>query len=194
MIILGDSLTAGYGLEEKYSFPTQLEHALQSDGIDISIINAGVSGDTTAGGLERLAWTLDDPFSEPADILVIALGANDGLRAVPPAFTRENLENIITQARDIQPSITILLIGMLAPPNLGDTYAMDFNKIYPELAEKYDIPLYPFFLDGVITDKDLNQADGIHPNAEGVEIIIGKSLPFFKTHTQSIVDKRLLAD
>jgi acyl-CoA thioesterase-1 len=173
--ILGDSLIAGYGLEEQNSYPSKLEKALQAENKKISILNAGVSGDTTAGGLERLEWTLaDNP-----DVLVISLGANDGLRAVDPNFSRANLEKIILKARELNPDMKILLLGMLAPPNLGKNYAAKFNVIYPELSEKYDTPLYPFLLDGVILDQSLNQSDGIHPNAKGVDVMVKKTLPFF---------------
>lgn len=174
--ILGDSLTAGYGLEEKHSLPSQLEKALQAENINLSINNAGVSGDTTAGGLERLTWTL----TEPTDILVIALGGNDGLRGIDPTFTKQNLENIILQARDLKPDLKIWLLGMLAPPNLGKKYSKEFNAIYPYLEEKYNTPLYPFLLDGVVMDKRLNQADGIHPNVEGIKVIVTNLTPFFK--------------
>lgn len=184
IIMLGDSLTAGYGLEEKYSLPSQLEKALRKDNLNISVINAGVSGDTSKGGLERLEWTLVDKV----DILAIALGANDGLRGVSPDFTKDNLEKIIIQAREIQPDIKILLIGMLAPPNLGAEYSKKFNIIYSKLAEKYKIPLYPFLLDGVVTNKELNQADGIHPNNDGVKIIVEKILPFFKINIKNLTD------
>ncbi len=184
IIMLGDSLTAGYGLEEKYSLPSQLEKALRKDNLNISVINAGVSGDTSKGGLERLEWTLVDKVG----ILAIALGANDGLRGVSPDFTKDNLEKIIIQAREIQPDIKILLIGMLAPPNLGAEYSKKFNIIYSKLAEKYKIPLYPFLLDGVVTNKELNQADGIHPNNDGVKIIVEKILPFFKVNIKNLTD------
>ncbi len=176
VVILGDSLIAGYGLEEKDSFPSQLETTLQSQGYKISIANAGVSGDTSAGGLERLEWSL----AGDSDILVIALGANDGLRGIDPTSTQKNLENIILQAGQLDPEMKIVLFGMLAPPNLGQEYSKKFNAIYPYLAEKYDVLLYPFFLENVVTDKNLNQADGIHPNQKGVKTIVDSILPFFK--------------
>ena len=180
IIMLGDSLTAGYGLEEKYSLPAQLEKAFHTQNYKVSVINAGVSGDTTAGGLERLEWTLADG----ADILVIALGANDGLRGISPGFTKGNLEKIIIKARELHPLIKIILTGMLAPPNLGEKYSDNFNSIYPDLATKYNIPLYPFLLEGVVANKELNQADGIHPNEEGVKIIVDQLLPFLKTYIE----------
>lgn len=181
IIMLGDSLTAGYGLEEKDSLPSQLETALRNENLNVSVINAGVSGDTTAGGLERLQWSLTDT----ADILVIALGANDGLRGVAPSFTKDNLEKIIVNAQELRPDIKILLLGMMAPPNLGGQYAEQYNDIYPALAEKYHLPLYPFLLDGVISEKTLNQADGIHPNRKGVDVIVDKIVPFFKDNLDS---------
>lgn len=175
IIMLGDSLTAGYGLEQKHSLPTQLQKSLRENGHDVTIINAGVSGDTTAGGLERLAWTL----AEPAEYLAIALGANDGLRGVNPALTRDNLDKMIAQAQEIDPDMQIVLLGMLAPPNLGKDYAAQFNSIYPDLAEKYDIPLYPFLLEGVVAKRSLNQNDGIHPNPKGVQVLVKRLTPFF---------------
>lgn len=181
IIMLGDSLTAGYGLEEKDSLPSQLEAALRNENLNVSVINAGVSGDTTAGGLERLEWSLTDT----ADVLVIALGANDGLRGVAPSFTKDNLEKIIVNTQELRPDIKILLLGMMAPPNLGGQYAEQYNDIYPALAEKYHLPLYPFLLDGVISEKTLNQADGIHPNRKGVDVIVDKIVPFFKDNLDS---------
>jgi acyl-CoA thioesterase-1 len=177
MVVLGDSLTAGYGLEEQDNFPSQLERALQSKGHTISISNAGVSGDTSTGGLERLEWSLADGGY---DVLAVALGANDGLRGVDPQLTRRNLEQIIIQARKLNPDVKIILLGMLAPPNLGPEYAKIFNDIYPYLSEKYDLPLYPFFLDGVVMNKNLNQSDGIHPNEKGVKTIVENMAPFFE--------------
>lgn len=175
IIILGDSLTAGYGIEEQYTLPVRLEEALREVGHDITVVNAGVSGDTTAGGLERLEWVM----AEPADFLAIALGANDGLRGIDPQSSRENLEKIIIKAREINQDIKVLLIGMLAPPNLGQEYADTFNAMYPELSARYDVPLYPFILEGVVADASLNQKDGIHPNAKGVEVMIENMVPFF---------------
>lgn len=176
IIILGDSLTAGYGLDEKESFPVRLESALRAKNHDVVIVNAGVSGDTTAGGLERLEWVLADE----ADVLAIALGANDGLRGVDPKFTRDNLEKIIVGAKNKNKDMKILLIGMYAPPNLGATYVDYFNGTYPHLAKKYSLPLYPFFLEGIVTDASLNQNDGVHPNAKGVDMMVKNLLPFFE--------------
>ncbi len=172
IIAFGDSLTAGYGLPQPDSFPAQLERYLEAAGHPVKIVNAGVSGDTTAGGRARLAWTL----AEPADLVIVELGANDGLRGIDPAETRRNLDAILTELG--QREIKVLLAGMLAPPNLGGDYGADFNGLFPELAEKHDVMLYPFFLDGVAARPDLNQADGIHPNAAGVEIIVNGIGPY----------------
>lgn len=167
----GDSLTAGYGLPDGESFTAQLERALIGQGFDIEVINAGVSGDTTSSGLDRLEWALGDN----PDFVILELGANDGLRAIDPALTRANLDKMlaILTERDLP----TLLTGMYAPPNLGRDYGEAFNAIYPDLAAQYDVPLYPFFLDGVATVAELNQADGIHPNAQGVAVIVERLLP-----------------
>lgn len=172
VVAFGDSLTAGYGLAQRDSFPAQLERYLAAAGHPVKVVNAGVSGDTTAGGRSRLAWTL----AEPADLVIVELGANDGLRGIDPAETRRNLDAILTELGKRE--IKVLLAGMLAPPNLGSDYGGDFNGLFPELAEKHDVMLYPFFLDGVAAKPDLNQADGIHPNAAGVEIIVNKIGPY----------------
>lgn len=169
--VLGDSLVAGFGLAADEAFPARLEVALQEAGEDVRVINAGVSGDTTAGGLARLDWVLGDK----PDIVVVELGSNDSLRGLDPAATFDNLDAIVTRlkARDV----TVMLAGMLAPRNLGRDYVEAFDAIYPRLAEKHDIALYPFFLDGVALDPALNQADLIHPNPEGVDVIVGRFLP-----------------
>ena len=172
IIALGDSLTAGYGLAQDDSFPAQLERYLAAAGHEVKIVNAGVSGDTTAGGRARLAWTL----AEPADLVIVELGANDGLRGIDPAETRRNLDAILTELG--RRGIAVLLTGMLAPPNLGGAYGADFNALFPELARKHDVMLYPFFLEGVAARPDLNQADGIHPNAAGVGIIVDRIGPY----------------
>jgi acyl-CoA thioesterase I len=163
IVALGDSLTAGYGLDAEDSFPAVLEAELRKRGHDVEVTNAGVSGDTTRGGLERLDWAVP----EGTDAVILELGANDALRGIEPGATRANLESIVEQlvARDI----AVLLAGMQAPPNLGDDYAAAFNAIYPDLAEQYDVLLYPFFLAGVAAERHLNQSDGMHPNELGVE-------------------------
>ncbi len=167
VLILGDSLTAGYGLEQGNSFPVQLERSLRSAGYSsVRVINAGVSGDTSAGGLSRLEWALDD---QP-QIVVLELGANDALRGLNPAQTYANLDQIITRLKSS--GCIVVLAGMRAPRNLGPEYYDEFDQIYPTLAKRHNLLFYPFFLDGVATDPDLNQADGIHPNAAGVGLIV----------------------
>ncbi|WP_259781162.1 arylesterase [Aestuariispira ectoiniformans] len=172
ILALGDSLTAGYGLPKDDSFPVQLQQALSDKGHKVRVVNAGVSGDTSAGGLSRLEWLL----TEKPDLLLLELGANDGLRALAPDDTKTNLATIIEKAKAAE--IPVLLTGMLAPPNMGRDYGQAFNAIYPDLAKKYDIVFYPFFLDGVAGDPSLNQGDGMHPTAEGVSIIVDRLLPF----------------
>ncbi len=168
ILALGDSLTAGYGLAQSDAFPVQLEAALKQAGHDVQVINGGVSGDTSAGGRSRLEWLL----SNPVDVVIVELGANDGLRGLDPAETRANLDWIVgTLAKR---NIPVLLSGMLAPPNLGEDYGKEFNSIYPDLARQWNVMLDPFFLDGVAAVPSLNQADGIHPNAKGVSIIANR--------------------
>jgi acyl-CoA thioesterase I len=165
VVVLGDSLTAGLGLPLKDAYPTRLQARITDDGLKYTVVNAGVSGDTSAGGLARLDWALDGDVRA----LIVALGGNDGLRGLPPAALSRNLSTIIerAQARDI----TIILAGMEAPPNNGFHYIAEFHKVYPELAKKYKVALVPFLLEGVAGIGTLNQPDGIHPTAEGAEII-----------------------
>lgn len=172
----GDSLMAGYQLANGEGFPERLQVALKGEGYDIEIVNAGVSGDTTSGGLSRLDWSVPDETA----FVILELGANDALRGLSPEISRENLDAMIKrlQERDID----VLLVGMLAPPNMGEDYGNAFNPIYGELAQKYDVPLYPFFLDGVITQTSKLLADGIHPNAEGVEIMVERFLPLMREY------------
>jgi acyl-CoA thioesterase-1 len=171
LVVLGDSLTAGYGLAIKDAFPAQLEAALRARKIDASVLNAGVSGDTTAGGRAHLDWVL---ASAPTAV-IIELGANDGLRGIAPSATADNLDVILVQLR--KRKIPILLAGMYAPANFGRDYATAFNAIFPRLAEAHKAILYPFFLDGVAGVAALNLDDGIHPNAEGVAVIVERILP-----------------
>lgn len=166
VLVLGDSLAAGYGLEQGNEFPAQLGESLQLDGYAAKVINAGVSGDTSAGGLARLEWALTD---QP-EVMVLELGANDALRGLDPGQTHKNLESIITRAQEA--GCRVILAGMRAPRNFGSEYYNKFDQIYPDLAERHDLLFYPFFLDEVATDPDLNQADGIHPNAAGVRLIV----------------------
>ena len=166
IVALGDSLTAGYGLDAEASFPARLEAELRARGHDVEVSNAGVSGDTSRGGLERLDWAVP----EGTDAVILELGANDALRGIEPAATRANLDAIVE--RLVERGIAVLLAGMQAPPNLGDDYSEDFNAMFPDLAERHDVLLYPFFLDGVAADRSLNQSDGMHPNAAGVDVIV----------------------
>ncbi len=175
VLAFGDSLTAGYGLGPGQSVPAQLEDALHDRGIAAHVVNAGVSGDTTTGGRARLQWALSGLNDGAPDLVILALGANDALRGIDPKLTRANLAAMIEtlQAR----KIPVLLIGMVAPPNMGPDYGAAFNPIYPELAKKYHVPLYPFFLDGVAAKPALNQDDGMHPNAAGVAVIVKRLAP-----------------
>ena len=171
IVALGDSLTAGYGLPPEDAFTTRLEQRLQENGLDVEVVNAGVSGDTSKGGLARIDWSVPDGTG----LVIVELGANDALRGISPAETEKNLDAIVTRLK--QRGIAVLLAGMLAPPNMGEEYETAFNAIYPELAEKHGIALYPFFLDGVVADPKLNQADGIHPNAAGTAVIVERLSP-----------------
>lgn len=167
----GDSLMAGYQLDAGQSFPEKLEAALRERGHDVTVVNAGVSGDTTSGGLSRLDWSIPDG----TDLVILELGANDMLRGISPEITERNLDAMIT--RLTERGITVLLAGMVAAPNLGDDYGSAFNGLYPRLAEKHGLILYPFFLDGVAADPALLLADGMHPNALGVERMVANALP-----------------
>ncbi len=171
IVALGDSLTAGYGLPPGQGFAGQLQGALRARGYDISIIDAGVSGDTSTGGLARVDWSVP----ADADAVIVELGANDALRGLDPSVTRQALGDIVRRLKGRGQAV--LLAGMRAPPNLGDDYAAQFDAIYPELAAQEEVLLYPFFLDGVAANPALNQADGIHPNAAGVARIVDKILP-----------------
>jgi len=182
LLAFGDSLTAGYGLPQGDGFAPRLEIALRNKGLDVDVINAGVSGDTTAGGLARLDWVLAS-VNGGADVAIVELGANDGLRGFDPKTTEANLNAILSRLRNHD--IPVLLAGMWAPPNLGREYADAFNAIYPRLAEKHGVDLYPFFLDGVAAEAELNQGDGIHPNAAGVAVIVERILPAAKALVES---------
>jgi acyl-CoA thioesterase-1 len=171
IVALGDSLTAGYGLGPGDAFPVRLQAALKAKGLDVTVQNAGVSGDTSSGGLERLDWAV----GEGVDAVILELGANDALRGIDPTVTRRNLDAIITRLKEKR--IAVLLTGMLAPPNMGSTFAAAFNPIFPELAAKHGVLFDPFFLDGVAADAALNLSDGMHPNARGVEAIVRRILP-----------------
>lgn len=178
LLVLGDSLAAGYGLAQQQSFPAQLEEVLHDAGHDVTVINAGVSGDTTAGGLARLDWTLGGLPAGAPEAAIVQLGANDALRGMDPQSTFANLSAILVRFQER--GIPVLLAGMLAPPNLGSEYADAFNAIYPRLAEEHDVLFYPFFLEGVAGERRFNQGDGIHPNAQGVKAIVHNVLPSVK--------------
>jgi acyl-CoA thioesterase I len=171
ILAFGDSITAGYGLAPETAFPARLEARLRAQGIAVHIVNAGVAGDTTAGGLARLDWAL----AGKPDVVILELGANDALRGIDPAAVRANLEAMIVK---IQASgAKLLLTGMLAPANWGEAYRRDFDRIYPELAAAHDVPLYPFLLDGIALDPQLNQPDGLHPNERGVAVLVDHLAP-----------------
>jgi acyl-CoA thioesterase-1 len=175
LLVLGDSLAAGYGLAAEDAFPVQLAKALRQAGHDVTVINAGVSGDTTAGGLARLDWALADK----PQLVIVELGGNDALRGLPPEETRANLDAILERLG--KAGVKTLLAGMQAPHNLGEHYTTAFNRIYPQLAKQHRVAFYPFFLEGVALDPALNQPDGIHPNARGVAVIVTRILPFVET-------------
>ncbi len=174
ILALGDSLTQGYGLPPGDDFPNVLQQALKTRGVDATIINAGASGDTSAGGRALLDWSLEDAKQAP-DAAIVELGANDGLRGLPVDEMAKNLDAIISrfQAR----GIPVLLAGMKAPRNFGEAYAKQFDGVFPELAKKHHLLLYPFFLDGVALHPDLLQADGLHPNPKGVDVIVKNITP-----------------
>jgi acyl-CoA thioesterase I len=171
LVVLGDSLTAGYGLPAPAAFPVQLQAALEARGRKIVIENAGVSGDTAQGGLDRLDWSIGDGV----DGVIVELGANDALRGLDPTQTRAALEQIIIRLK--QRGIAVMLTGMRAPPNMGPDYLQRFDPMFAELAARHGLILYPFFLEGVAARRDLNQNDGIHPTAEGVKVIVAGILP-----------------
>jgi acyl-CoA thioesterase I len=174
VLAFGDSLYAGYGVKSDESFPAKLETALVSQGIAAKVVNAGVSGNTTAAALSRLAFTLEGLERKP-DLAMISLGGNDMLRGIDPAETRANLTKICEELH--RRGIPILLTGMIAAPNMGRDYGERFNAIYRDLAEKYDATLYPFFLDGVILDRTLMLPDHVHPNPKGIDVIVGRVGP-----------------
>ncbi|MFN3833317.1 MAG: arylesterase [Allorhizobium sp.] len=184
LVGFGDSLMAGYQLPQEDALPAQLQRALVAKGHDVVISNAGVSGDTTSGGLSRVDWSVPDG----TDGVILELGANDALRGIPPEQTEKNLEQIIIRLKER--NIPILLVGMLAPPNMGGDYGDRFNGIYPRLAEKYDLPLYPFVLDGVITERSLLLDDGMHPNTEGLKLMAERMLPLAESWVAGIKAQR----
>ncbi|HET6388771.1 MAG TPA: arylesterase [Hyphomicrobium sp.] len=184
ILAFGDSLTAGYGLKADESFPAQLQMALQAKGHKVNIINAGVSGDTTSGGLARLDWTLEPK----PDAVILELGANDALRGVDPKVPRANLDKMLASLKE--KGIPVLLAGARAPNNWGPDYARDFDAIFPDLAAKYGVPLYPFFLEGVALDRSYTQSDGLHPTSAGVAEVVKRILPHVETLVQSVEHKQ----
>jgi acyl-CoA thioesterase-1 len=171
IVALGDSLTAGYGLPPGAAFPEKLQAALRARGHDVEIQNAGVSGDTASGGLARLDWSVP----EGTDAVILELGANDALRGLDPAITRRALFEIVERLRGR--GIEVLLAGMLAPPNFGPAYGAAFKAAYDDLAARHDLVFYPFFLEGVAAEPSLNLPDGIHPNAQGIDVVVERILP-----------------
>lgn len=177
VVFLGDSLSAGYGLPEADAFPARVERALRAEGFDVEVVNAGVSGDTSAGGLSRIDWVLR---SDP-DVVVVELGANDALRGQPPANTERNLRGIVERARSS--GAAVLLLGMDVPTSLGPSYSRKFSAVYPRIAEDLDIPLVPGFVREVGLDPDLMQPDGLHPTAEGHRVLAETLVP----HVRALV-------
>lgn len=184
MVAFGDSLTAGLGLPADRAFPARLQKTLESKGIKVDMVNAGVSGDTSTGGRDRLDWSIP----EGTEAVILELGANDAMRGTDPKVTRAALSDILTRLKARK--IAVLLCGMVAPPNYGADYAARFNAIYPELAKEFGVPLYPFFLDGVAAETKLNQKDGIHPTVEGVELIVKNMLPAVEAFLGTIAGQR----
>jgi acyl-CoA thioesterase-1 len=184
MVVLGDSLSAGYGLSGPAAFPARLQKSLKTKGIVVDMINAGVSGDTSSGGRDRLDWSV--PPGTQA--VILELGANDALRGTDPKVTRAALSDILTRLK--ARGVAVLLCGMLAPPNYGADYADRFNAIYPDLAKSFGVPLYPFFLEGVASEVKLNQPDGLHPTAEGVDVIVKNILPSVEAFLGAITGQR----
>jgi acyl-CoA thioesterase-1 len=172
IMFFGDSLTAGYGLSPEEAFPNLLEKKLKENGKDCKVINAGLSGETTAGGLSRIDWVL----RQPIDVFVLELGGNDGLRGLPLEQTKSNLQAIIDKVKAKNPNVKIVVAGMMVPPNMGDDYSTAFRKVFPEIAKKNNATLIPFLLEGVAGNEKLNLPDGIHPNPEGHKIVANNLL------------------
>lgn len=180
IVAFGDSLMAGYELSAGDAYPAKLEAALERQGIAVTITNGAVSGDTSADGLSRLDWTIPDG----TDAVLLELGANDALRGLSPADTRRNLDAMIARLKERK--IAVMLFGMLAPPNMGTDFSTAFNAIYPDLAKAHDVPLYPFFLDAIVTESSLKLADGMHPNPKGVDRMVEQTLPAVKTFISTL--------
>ena len=183
IVAFGDSLTAGYQLSSEHSFPTVLQKALRGKGYSVTVVNAGVSGDTSTDGLARLDWSIPDG----TDAVILELGANDALRGIDSTQTRTAIDRMTHILRER--NVEILICGMLAPPNMGENYSNAFNSIFEEVAEKYDTLYYPFFLDGVAAVPELNLDDGIHPNPEGVGVIVERILPVVEQLVERVAEK-----
>lgn len=177
ILFYGDSLTAGYGLSKEQAFPAIIDRKLNSNSDQYKIINAGLSGETTAGGLNRLDWIL----KEPVDIFILELGANDGLRGLPLSQTESNLQQIIDKVKEKNPNVEVIIAGMMVPPNLGEDYTENFRSIFPRIAKKNNAALIPFLLQGVAGNENLNLADGIHPNVEGHKIVANNVLEVIRS-------------
>ncbi len=167
ILFFGNSLTAGYGLDPELAFPELIQQKIDGEKMNFTVINAGLSGETSAGGLSRIDWVL----SQYVDVFILELGANDGLRGLPLASTRKNLQGILDKVKLKYPNVEIVIAGMMVPPNMGETYSKEFGEIYPELARKNNAALIPFLLEGVAGNPDLNLPDGVHPNVEGHQIV-----------------------
>ncbi len=176
ILFFGDSITAGYGLDLEQAFPAIIEDIADADGYNVEAVNAGVSGETSAGGVRRIDWVLQRPF----DIFVLELGGNDALRGVEPENTKENLQRIIDKVSENRPESVIVLAGMEAPPNMGEDYILEFRQVFRDLAENNEVIFIPFILEGVAGEPDLNQADGVHPTAEGHRIIASHVWPYLE--------------
>lgn len=183
IVAFGDSLMAGYQLAQEDAFPVKLAEVMTKKGYDITMTNASVSGDTTSGGLSRLDWSIPDG----TDAVILELGANDALRGLPVNTTRENLNKMAERLQER--GINFIIMGMLAPPNMGAEYETAFNTIYPDLADTFDAKLYPFFLDGVAGINELNISDGIHPNPEGIAVMVEKISPIFEAFLKEMASK-----
>lgn len=185
IVAFGDSLTAGYGLAPGESFPEQLETALRARGETVTVVNAGVSGDTSSAGLSRLDWSVP----ETADLVIVELGANDALRGISPQVMGDNLDEILSRLT-ARPDTDVILAGMVAPPNMGGDYARDYNPIFERLAERHDVAFYPFFLEGVASIAELNLEDRMHPNAAGVAVIVERIMPLVEERLAAIRQAR----
>lgn len=187
VLFFGDSLTAGYGLDEPdlHAYPALLQHRIASAGLPFGVINAGLSGETTAAGARRVHWVLRQPVA----VFVLALGGNDGLRGIPPAETEKNLQAIITAVQEKYPGTPVVLAGMEAPPNMGPDFTAEFRAIFPRLAQANDLPLIPFLLEGLGGERSLNLADGIHPNVAGQQIVADNIWPVLEPVLRELAAK-----